>query len=106
MKAHDITVLKTVCKSDNKWLRYPNIGSKITNMLENASQGIACDFGASQQLLNVPSLVSSIAACGWALTLSWPSEYHRRGCDLPGREPHRLGLSWPGDTPISLNAEQ
>ena len=42
MKAHamTITVLKIVCKSDNKRLRYLNIGSKITNMLENASQGM------------------------------------------------------------------
>ena len=38
-------------------------------MLEVASQGIACDFGASQQLWNVPSWVCSIAACGWVYTL-------------------------------------
>ena len=31
-------------------LRYTKIGSKITNMLENASQSIACDFDTSQGL--------------------------------------------------------
>ena len=35
-------------------------------MLENASQGIACDFDASQVLWNVPSWVCSSAVCGWA----------------------------------------
>ena len=31
-------------------LRYTKIGSKITNMLENAPQSIACDFDTSQGL--------------------------------------------------------
>ena len=31
-------------------LRYTKIGSKITKMLENASQSIACDFDTSQGL--------------------------------------------------------
>ena len=43
-----ITMLKTVWNSDNKWLRYSKIGSKNSNMLENASQIIACYFDASQ----------------------------------------------------------
>ena len=38
-------------------------------MLENASQAIAGDFAASQELWNTPSQVCSIAACGWALSL-------------------------------------
>ena len=37
-------------------------------MLENASQAIAGDFAASQELWNTPSQVCSIAACGWALS--------------------------------------
>ena len=36
-------------------------------MLESASQAIAGDFAASQELWNTPSQVCSIAACGWAL---------------------------------------
>ena len=43
------------------------MGSQISNMLENASQTIACDFDASQGLYNIPLWVCSIAACGWAL---------------------------------------
>ena len=31
-------------------LRFSKIGREITNMLENASQGIACYFDASQGL--------------------------------------------------------
>ena len=45
-----ITMLQTVRKSDNKWPRYSKIGSKNSNMLENASQSIACYFDASQGL--------------------------------------------------------
>ena len=47
-------------KSDNKWLRYSKIGSKNSNMLENASQHIACNFTVSQELWNVPSQVYSV----------------------------------------------
>ena len=50
-----ITMLQTVSKLDNKWLRYSKIESINSNMLENASQHIACDFDVSQQLWNVPS---------------------------------------------------
>ena len=39
----------------------------MTEILENASQHIACDFSVSQELWNVPSRVHSIATCGWAL---------------------------------------
>ena len=50
MKAHQmtITMMQTDWKSDNKKLRYSKIGREITNMLENASQSIACYFDASQ----------------------------------------------------------
>ena len=50
MKAHQmfITMMQTVYKSDDKKLRYSKIGSEITNMLEDASQHIACDFDTSQ----------------------------------------------------------
>ena len=52
MKAHQmaITMMQTDWKSDNKKLRYSKIGREITNMLENASQHIACDFDTSQGL--------------------------------------------------------
>ena len=43
-----ITMMQTDWKSDNKKLRYSKIGREITNMLENASQSIACYFDASQ----------------------------------------------------------
>ena len=66
-----ITMLQTVWKSDNKWLRYSKNGSKITSMLENASQTIACDFPASQVHLNIPLWMYSIAACGFAFTSKW-----------------------------------
>ena len=36
-------MLQTVLNSDNNWLRYSIIGSKILNMLEFTSQSIACD---------------------------------------------------------------
>ena len=43
-------MLKTVFKkSDNKELSHSKIGSKILNMLEFASQSIACDFATSQE---------------------------------------------------------
>ena len=51
---------------DNKKQRYSKIGSEITNMLEDASQSITCDFATSQHHRNVPSQVHGIAACGWA----------------------------------------
>ena len=41
---------------------------EITNMLENALQGIACDFDTSQGLKNFSAQVCGIAACGWALS--------------------------------------
>ena len=44
-------------------------------MLENASQGIARYFNASQERLNVPSWVCSIAACGWAYSVKSPMPY-------------------------------
>ena len=69
MKAHQmaIAMMQTDWKSDNKKLRYPKIGSRNSNMLENLSQSIACYFIASQGLKYIPSWVCSIAACGWAL---------------------------------------
>ena len=69
-----IILLKSVWKSDNIQLSYSKIGSKITDMLESPSQSIACDFAASQVHWNVPSWVYSIAACGWAYSLSCPSK--------------------------------
>ena len=60
-------MLQTVWDSDNNWLRYSIIGSKILNMLEFTSQSIACEIPASQQLRNAPSQVCSIAVCGWVL---------------------------------------
>ena len=47
-------------------------------MLENASQGIACYFNASQGLKYMPSWVCSIAACGWPLK----GGGDKRGCLL------------------------
>ena len=47
--------------SDDKYLRYYK-----SDMFENASQNIACDFVASQEVWNVPSWVYSKAACGRA----------------------------------------
>ena len=37
-------------------------------MFENESQGIACNFAASQELWNVPLRVYSMASCGRALS--------------------------------------
>ena len=37
-----ITMLQILWKSDNKWLRYSKIGSKILNRLELTSQSINC----------------------------------------------------------------
>ena len=37
-----IVILKSVWKSDSNQLRNATIGSKTSNMLENASQTIAC----------------------------------------------------------------
>ena len=59
-----ITMLKTVWKSDRKYLRYSKIGTKILTMFNFLLQHIAHDFEASQPLLNATSYVSSIAACG------------------------------------------
>ena len=64
-----ITILQTAWKSDDKWLRYSDIGSKFTNMLEFTSQSIAGIFPPSQELWNTPSQVCSVAACGWAYIL-------------------------------------
>ena len=55
--------------------RYSKIGSKNSNMLENAWQHITCDFDVSQVLWNIPSQVYSIATCGWA--------YRSRMCSCP-----------------------
>ena len=71
-----ITMLQTVRSSDNNWLRYSIIGSKMVNMLEFTSQSIACDIQASQELWNAPSQVCSIAACGGAISQESPSNGH------------------------------
>ena len=55
-------------------------------MLENASQAIACNFGASQVSWNVPSWECSIAPCGWAyrsINLHSISPGHTLRCCTP-----------------------
>ena len=56
-----------VCQLHIKRLRYSKIGTKILRMFNLLSQHIACDFEASQPLLNAPSQVCSIASCGTGL---------------------------------------
>ena len=69
---------KTAWKLDNKQLRYSNIGSKITNMLQFTSQSIAGSFPASQGLWNTPSQVCNVAACGWAYRPSYTLRCYTR----------------------------
>ena len=62
-----INMLKTVWKSDNKYLRHSNIGSKVINMLINSLQNIACYVAVPQELWGVLSWIYSIASCDRAL---------------------------------------
>ena len=64
IQLRNFTMLQTACKSHYKWLRYYKSGIKILSMLNFPSQHIACDFYASQLVLNPPSQVCSIATCG------------------------------------------
>ena len=76
MKAHQIPIkmLKVVWNSNNKYLRYSKIGTKILSMLNFLSQHIACDFRTSQHKWNAPSQVNDIAACGPGLYQTLCSE--------------------------------
>ena len=55
-------------------------------MFEFTSQRIACDIPALQELLNAPSQVCMIAACGWA--------YSRVRCGIDNTSKNRKVGKW------------